>query len=73
MNNLEDAKEWLLGMNKSYRLHDYSENMKAIIATFSLRGKVDFWWEDVKNVRGIQEEELTWREFERLFRKKYPS
>jgi len=25
----------------------------------------------LKNVRGIGEEELTWREFKRLFRKKY--
>ena len=60
----------MLGMKKFFRLHDYSENMKAKIATFSLKGKVDIWWEDVKNVKGIYEEYLTWHAFERLFKKK---
>ena len=45
--------------------------MKAKIANFDLKGREDIWWEDVKNVRGIQEYELTWNEFERLFKKKY--
>ena len=47
--------------------------MKFKIATFSLKGKTNIWWEYIKNVRGIQEEKLTWNEFERLFRKKYLS
>jgi len=47
--------------------------MKPIIDTFSLKGKVKILCEDVNNVRGIRGEELTWREFERLFRKKYLS
>jgi len=58
-------------MNKFFRLHDYLENMNARITTFNIKGNVNIWWEDVKNLRGIQEEELTWREFERLLRKKY--
>lgn len=41
-----------------------------MIATFRLKGKATMWWEDVKHVRGIREEKLTWEEFERLFRKK---
>jgi len=60
-------------MNKFLKLHDYLENMKANIATFSLKGKEYIWWEDVKNFIGIREEELTWSEFEGLFRKKYLS
>jgi len=55
-------------MNKLLRLHDYLENMKARIATLSLKGKANIWWEYVNNDRGIHEEELTWSEFERLFR-----
>lgn len=43
--------------------------MKARITTFSLKGKSYIFWEDVQNLRGIHEEELTWSEFERLFRK----
>jgi len=55
-------------MNKFFRLHYYSVNMKDKIATFSLKGKTYIWWEDVKNIRGIHEEELTWSEFKRLFK-----
>jgi len=58
MKKLEDAEAWFPGTNKFLRLHDYSKNMKAKIATFSLKGKTNIWWEDVKNVRGIREEEL---------------
>jgi len=45
--------------------------MKAKITTFSLKRKAYIWWEYVNNVKGIREEELTWDEFERLFKKKY--
>lgn len=60
-------------MNKLFRLHDYLENMKVKIATLKLKGKIDIWWEDAKNVKGIHEEEFTSSEFERLFRNKYIS
>eukprot|EP00253_Pinus_taeda_P022770 PITA_22770 len=39
MNKSQDVEAWLLGMRKFIRFHDYSENMKARIALFSLRGK----------------------------------
>ena len=68
-----DSEAWLLGMNNFFTLHDYSVNMKARIATFSLRVKAYIWWEDINNVKYIYEEELTWSEFERLFRKRYLS
>lgn len=29
MKKLEDAKVWLLGMKKFFKLHDYIENIKA--------------------------------------------
>ena len=60
-------------MNNLFRLHDYLENMKAIIAMFSLKGKVEIWGEDVNNVRGIWEDYLNWSELQRLFRKNYLS
>lgn len=37
----KDAKAWLLGMNKFFKLHEYTENMKARIDIFSPKGKVD--------------------------------
>jgi len=55
MKKSQDVKAWFLQMNKFFRLHDYSTNMKAKIATFSLKGKAYIWWEDVKNIRGIHE------------------
>lgn len=39
MKKKQDAEAWLLGMNNFFRIHDYSENMNARIATFSLKGK----------------------------------
>ena len=47
--------------------------MKARIATFNPRGRGTIWWEYVKKIRYIFEEELNWSEFERLFWKKYLS
>ena len=47
------------------------KNMKARIAIFSLKGKADIWWEDMKWVRDIETEYLSWHEFKRLFRNKY--
>lgn len=71
MKKSEYAKAWLLGMNKFFRLHNYSESMKSKISTLSLKGKANIWLEDVNNFKGIREEELILDEFERLFKKKY--
>lgn len=60
-------------MKKYFIIHDYSENMKARFASYNLKGKADIWWEELKNVRAITEEELTQEEFEKLFREKYLS
>ena len=56
-------------MKKFYRLHDYSENMKANISIFRLKGREKIFGEDVKHVRGIKIGDLKWHEFKRLFRK----
>lgn len=66
LKKLEDAKAWLLGMKKFFRIHDYSKNMKAIVSSYSFIGKSYIWWEDQKNNRAITEKELTWEEFEKL-------
>lgn len=36
MKKLEDAKAWLLGMKKFFKLHNYAKNMNAKIYMFSL-------------------------------------
>jgi len=60
-------------MKKFFELHEYIDNRKAWIAIFILKGKVDIWWEDVKQVRDIETYDLSWWEFKRLFKKKYLS
>jgi len=66
MKKSKDVEAWLLQMNKIFRLHDYSENIKVGITTFSLKGKATIWWENMKNFKHICEEELTWSDFEIL-------
>jgi hypothetical protein len=35
-----------------------------------LNKKASIWWEDLKNVKGVHEEDLSWEQFEKYFRKK---
>ena len=69
----KDVEAWLLGMKKFFDLHDYIVNMKGRIDIFSLKGKASIGWKDMKRVRGIKIEELSWHDFKRLLRKKYLS
>jgi len=42
LKNPDDAEAWLLWMKKLFELHEYTENMKAKIAIFNLKGKEKF-------------------------------
>jgi hypothetical protein len=59
INKGEEAEAWLLGLKKYFRVHDFLENLKARVATFNLNGKASLWWEDLKNVKGVREEDLS--------------
>ena len=63
----------MIGLNKYFKVHDYSKNLKARITIFNLNGNASIWWEDLKNVKGIHEEDLSWKKFEKHFKKKYLS
>jgi hypothetical protein len=69
----EEAKVWLLSLKKYFRVHDYSKNLKDQIAIFNLNGKPSIWLEDLRNVKGIHEKDLSWKQFEKYFKKKYLS
>jgi hypothetical protein len=56
-----------------FRVHDYFENLKAQITIFNLNGKASIWWEVIRDVKGIQEEDLSWKKIEKYFKKKYLS
>jgi hypothetical protein len=57
-------------MKKYFRVH---ENLKAQIVVFKLNGKASIWWEGLSNVKGIHENDLSWKQFEKYFKKKYLS
>jgi hypothetical protein len=63
--NGEEAEVWILGLKKYLRVHDYFENLKARITIFNLNGKASIWWEDLRNVKGIHEKDLSWKKFEK--------
>ena len=44
LKKLEDAKAWMLEMNKFFEFHVYTKNMKSRITIFSLNGKENKWW-----------------------------
>jgi hypothetical protein len=60
-------------LKKYFIFHDYSENLKHQIAIFNLNGKASIWWEDLMNVKGVHEKGLSWKQFEKYFKKKYMS
>jgi hypothetical protein len=49
------------------------ENTKENISIFNLNGGASIWWEDLKEVKGLKESKLTWKQFEKYFRKAYLS
>jgi hypothetical protein len=51
----DEVEAWQLGLKKYFRTHEFSENLKARVATFKLNEKASIWWEDLKNVKGIHE------------------
>jgi len=73
MKNLEDSEAWILGMNKFFEFHNYMDNMKARVVIFILKDKAYIWWEDVKQDRDIKRDDLSWKEFKRIYKKKYLS
>jgi len=59
----EDAKTWLLGMRKYFQLHNYSSNVEARIATYHFQGKAFMWWDQLIQVKHIDEKRISWRKF----------
>jgi hypothetical protein len=58
-------------LKKHFRVHDYSENVKAQIAIFNLNRNASIWWEDLRNVKGIHEKDLSWKKIEKYFKNNY--
>ena len=68
----EEVEEaWLINMNKYFQVYEYNNNLIAILAIYQLREKATLWWEGVKNVRNIEEKDVTWESFQQYFKDKY--
>eukprot|EP00253_Pinus_taeda_P028520 PITA_28520 len=67
----EAAEAWLINMNKYFHLYEYDHNLKARLAIFQLQGKATLWWEEVKIVKGVTEQNITWDNFQRFFKERY--
>eukprot|EP00253_Pinus_taeda_P029692 PITA_29692 len=51
---------------------DHSDNnLKARLAIFQLQGKATLWWEEIKIVKGVSEQNITWEKFQKYFKERY--
>eukprot|EP00253_Pinus_taeda_P024447 PITA_24447 len=41
------------------------------LAIFQLQGKATLWWEEVKIVKGVTEQNITWDNFQKFFKERY--
>eukprot|EP00253_Pinus_taeda_P025982 PITA_25982 len=67
----EAAEAWLINMKKYFQLYEYDHDLKARLAIFQLQGKATLWWEEVKIVKGVTEQTITWDNFQRYFKERY--
>jgi len=58
-------------MNKYFQMYEYDHNLKARLAIFQLQGKATLWWEEVKIVKGVSEQTITWEKFQKYFKERY--
>ena len=70
--NGQEAKAWLLGMNKYFQVQDYYGNMKAKVAIFNLTGRASIWWEHFRQVKNINERNIVWKQFQNYFKQEVP-
>jgi len=60
-------------MRNYLQLHDYSSSLEAHIAIYHLKGKENLWWEQLKEVKHLNEKKISWKKFEKYFQRKYLS
>ena len=73
MNTGKKFEEWFSGMNKYFRVHKYSSEMKARLSIYNLNGKAARWWRDLKHTKKEEVREICWKKFHNIFREKYMS
>ena len=69
---VEEAIEaWLINMNRYFKIYEYDNNLKARLEIYQLQGKATLWWEEIRTVWGIDEQEVTWEQFKKHLKEKY--
>ncbi|GFY81487.1 hypothetical protein Acr_01g0012960 [Actinidia rufa] len=61
------ANEWLLEMEKNFRLLRCGEQQKVEIDSYLLTGAASRWW----NLKGVREPGMNWARFKVIFKEKY--
>jgi hypothetical protein len=69
----EDVEAWLLGIRKYFQLHNYSSNLEARITIYNLQGKASIWWDQLMQVKHIDERRISWKQFKKYFQQQYLS
>ena len=64
----EAAEAWLINMNKYFLVYEYDHQLNARLAIFQLQAKATLWWEEVKMVKGVTEQTITWENFQKYFK-----
>ena len=61
-----EEKAQMSGM-KYFQIYNYSDELKAKMTIYNLIGKEDIWWQDLKKVKGIKKNFVTWKNFKKIF------
>jgi hypothetical protein len=54
-------------------LHDYPSRVEDIIATYHSQGKTYTWWDQLNQVKHLDEKRISWRQFKGYFQERYLS
>jgi hypothetical protein len=49
-----------------FTTHNYSSNLETKVATYHLHGKASLWWDHLKQVKNIDENMITWKQFQEV-------
>ena len=67
----EGAQDWLLQLEKIFRVLQCSEADKLMFATYTLLGDAEHWWNGNLSRLEAEGEEVTWGLFQDMFLEKY--
>ena len=68
-----ELESCLSGIKKYFQIYNYSNQLKARMTIYNLSGKAYIWWQDLKRVKGIKENNVNWSTFKRYFKNKFLS